>query len=308
LEVPLEIPEGASGATFDESGTKLAYNIKSREWRHWKRYRAGRQQDVWIYDFANHTSQRITTESSTDNFPLWVGDEIYFVSDRDENEKLNLWVYDPASDTRTQVTAHTEYDVMWPSRGVGGIVYENGGYIYHLDPATKESRRLSIRVTGDWPYRASYFKNVSDDVESFDISPSGKRVVFGARGEIFTVPAEEGNIRNISVTPSARERGVGWSPDGKWISFFSDASGDYDLYVMPSDRSAEPTRLMSGDQVWMDGVQWSPDSRWLAWSDNMNRLRAVELSSQRIVEVDATSAGGLNDFAWSADSRFITYS
>jgi tricorn protease len=308
LEVPLEIPEGASGATFDESGTKLAYNIKSREWRHWKRYRAGRQQDVWIYDFANHTSQRVTTESSTDNFPLWVGDEIYFVSDRDENEKLNLWVYDPSSDTRTQVTTHTEYDVMWPSRGVGGIVYENGGYIYHLDPATKESRRLSIRVTGDWPHRAPYFKNVSDDVESFDISPSGKRVVFGARGEIFTAPAEEGNIRNISATPSARERGVGWSPDGKWISFFSDVSGDYDLYVMPSDRSAEPTRLMSGDQVWMDGVQWSPDSQWLAWSDNMNRLRAMELSSQRVVEVDATSAGGLNDFAWSGDSRFITYS
>ncbi|NNM07399.1 MAG: acetyl-CoA synthetase, partial [Gemmatimonadetes bacterium] len=308
LEVPLEIPEGASGATFDATGTKLAYNIKSREWRHWKRYRAGRQQDVWIYDLANHSSEQITTETSTDNFPLWVGDEIYFVSDRDENEKLNLWSYDTGSGEKSQVTRHAEFDVMWPSRGVGGVVYENGGYIYHLDPETKQSRRLAISVRGDRPYTAPYFKNVSDDVESFDISPSGKRVVFGARGEMFTVPAENGNIRNISKTPAHRERGVGWSPDGKWISFFSDASGNYDLYVAPSDRSAEPERLVQGDAVWMDGVQWSPDSEWLAWSDNMNRLRAIELSSKRLVEIDQTGSGALNDFSWSGDSKWIAYS
>jgi len=216
-------------------------------------------------------------------------------------------VYDTEGGGKSQVTRHTEFDVMWPSRGVGGVVYENGGYIYHLDPATKESRKLSITVTGDRPFTAPYFKNVSDDVESFDISPSGKRVVFGARGEIFTAPAENGNIRNVSQTPAYRERGVSWSPDGKWISFFSDASGDYDLYVMPSDRSAEPTRLVSGDAVWMDGVQWSPDSRWMAWSDNMNRLRAMDVASQRLVELDQTGAGALNDFSWSGDSRWIAY-
>jgi Tol biopolymer transport system component len=202
LEVPLEIPEGASGATFDASGTRLAYNIKSREWRHWKRYRAGRQQDVWIYDLANQASERITTESSTDNFPLWVGDEIYFVSDRDQEEKLNLWVYDPGTGTQSQVTRFTEHDVMWPSRGVGGIVFENGGYLYHLNPETREARKLTITLTGDFPHRARYFKNVAENVESFDISPSGKRVVFAARGELFTVPAENGNIRNISGTPA----------------------------------------------------------------------------------------------------------
>jgi len=308
LETALEIPEGASGATFDESGQRLAYNVKSREWRHWKRYRAGRQQDIWIYDLADHTSRRITTESSTDNFPLWIGSEIYFVSDRDENEKLNLWVYDTESGEMAQVTRHTDFDVMWPSRGEGGIVYQNGGYIYHLDPETKESRRLSISVTGDRPYTAPYFKNVSDDVESFDISPSGKRVIFGARGEVFTAPAENGNIRNISQTPAFRERGVTWSPDGEWVSFFSDASGDYDLYIMPSDRSEEPTRLASGEAVWMDGVVWSPDSRWMAWSDNMNRLRAMEVDTRRLVEVDQTGTGPLGDFSWSADSRWIAYS
>ncbi len=307
LEVPLEIPEGASGATYDPTGTKLAFNVKSREWRHWKRYRAGRQQDVWIYDLANHTADRITTEPSTDNFPMWIGSEIYFVSDRGPNEKLNIWVYDTETEAISQVTHHTEFDVLWPSRGVGGIVYENGGYIYHLDPRTKESRKLTITVTGDRPKTVPYFKNVSDDVESFDISPTGKRVVFGARGEIFSVPAENGNIRNLSETPAFRERGVQWSPDGKWISFFSDASGQYDLYVMPSDRSAEPSRLVPGDSVWMDGVQWSPDSRFIAWSDNMNRLRAMDVSSRRLVEIDRTGMGALDDFSWSGDSKWIAY-
>ncbi|MGW8266127.1 MAG: S41 family peptidase [Longimicrobiales bacterium] len=307
LEVPLEIPEGASGATFDGSGTRLAYNVKSREWRHWKRYRAGRQQDVWTYDLANHVSERITTDSSTDNFPLWVGDEIYFVSDRDAQEKLNIWVYNTATRTQTQVTTFTEFDVMWPSRGVGGIVFENGGYLYHLDPATKETRKLTVTVTGDFPYTAPYFKTVSDNVESFDISPSGKRVVFVARGELFTVPAENGNIRNISETPAHRERGVTWSPDGKWISFFSDADGNYDLYLMPSDRSAAPTRLVTGEAMWMDGVQWSRDSRWIAWSDNNNRLRAMDVTAQRLVEIDQTGTGALDDFSWSADGKWIAY-
>ncbi|MHB1191997.1 MAG: S41 family peptidase [Longimicrobiales bacterium] len=307
LEVPLEVPEGATGATYDATGTKLAFNIKSREWRHWKRYRGGRQQDVWTYDLAKHTSQRITTEASTDNFPLWVGDEVYFVSDRDEHQKLNLWVHDTRTGAASQVTRFTEFDVMWPSRGQGGIVFENGGWLYHLDPATKQSRKLAITVTGDRPATTPHFRKVADDVESFAISPSGNRAVFGARGEIFSAPAKDGNIRNLSRTPEHRERGVVWSPDGKWISYFSDASGNYDLYVLKADGSGEPTRLVTGETVWMDGVDWSPDSKWVAWSDNMNRLRAMEVASKRLVEVDRTGMGGLNDFSWSPDSRWITY-
>jgi tricorn protease len=307
LEVALEIPEGATGATYDPTGTKLAFNIKSREWRHWKRYRAGRAQNVWIYDLANHTSQQVTAQSSTDNFPMWIEDEVYFVSDRDENEKLNLWVYDTRSGAATQVTRFTEFDVMWPSRGEGGIVFENGGYLYHLNPSTKQSRKLSITVTGDRPHTTPYFKNVAPNVETFAISPSGNRAVFAARGEIFSAPAKDGNIRNLSRTPAHRERGVVWSPDGKWISYFSDASGDYDLYVMPADGSGEPRRLVTGEEVWMDGVQWSPDSRWIAWSDNINRLRAMEVESRRLVDIDQTGMGALNDFSWSADSRWIAY-
>lgn len=308
LETALEIPEGASAATFDASGTKLAYNIKSREWRHWKRYRAGRQQDVWTYDLANHTSERITDQAATDNFPMWIGDEIYFVSDRDAREKLNIWVYNTRDKSTTQVTTFTEFDVLWPTRGVGGIVFENGGYLYHLDPATKQTRKIPVTVTGDRPYTNPYFKAVGDNIESFDISPSGKRAVFAARGEIFTVPAENGNIDNISNTPAQRERGVTWSPDGKWFTYLSDADGNYDLYLVPSDRSATATRLATGDRVWMDGVQWSPDAKRLAWSDNKNRIQAMDIDSRRLVTLDETSTGGLNDFSWSGDSKWIAYS
>ncbi len=234
LETPLEIPEGASGATFDASGTRLAYNIKSREWRHWKRYAAGRQQDVWLYDLQAHRSERITEFEGTDNFPLWVGEKVYFVSDRGARRKLNLWVYDIGTRQTTQVTRHDEFDVLWPSRGQGGIVYENGGWIYHLDPATGRSRRLEITVTGDRPYTNPYVRNVAGNIDGWSIAPSAQRVAFAARGEIFTVPAEHGNIRNVSRTPAQRERDVEWSPDGRWMAYLSDATGSYEVFLLAS--------------------------------------------------------------------------
>ncbi|MFC1544191.1 PDZ domain-containing protein [Gemmatimonadota bacterium] len=307
LEQPLEIPEGATGATYDRTGTRLAYNIKSREWRHWKRYEGGRQQDVWVYDLASSSSQRITTFTGTDNFPMWVGDVVYFVSDRGAGRKLNIWAYDITTGETSQITRHADFDVLWPSRGRGGIVYENGGYIYHLDTTTNRSRRLNIRVTGDRPHTIPYHKNVADDVEGFDLSPSGRRAIFSARGEIFTAPAEHGNIRNLSNTPGARERDVAWSPDGRWISYISDATGAYELYVMAADGSGEPVALTRDGDAWIQRMAWSPDSRWIAWSDNRNRLRAAEVERRRITEVDHSPRSELSDFAWSHDSGWIAY-
>jgi tricorn protease len=307
LETPLEIPEGASGATYESGGTRLAYNIKSREWRHWKRYEGGRQQDVWIYDLAGHTSERITTFAGTDNFPLWVGDTIYFVSDRGAGRKLNLWAFDVASREMAQVTRHDEYDVNWPSRGEGGIVYENGGYLYHLDPTTNRSLRIPVTVTGDRPYTVPYFKNVSENIEGFDLSPSARRAVFAARGDIFTVPASDGNIRNLTDSPASREREVAWSPDGKWISYLSDTSGDYEMYLMAADGSGEPVRIVRGNDAWIHNMVWSPDSKWIAWADNRNRLRAIDVDRRRIRDIDQNSMGELLDFSWSHDAGWIAY-
>ena len=308
LEQPLRIPEGASGATFDATGTKLAYNIKSREWRHWKRYEGGRQQDVWLYDLAADTSLRVTDFTGTDNFPLWVGDDVYFASDRGEDRKLNLWKYDTGSGDIAQVTSHDDFDVLWPSRGQGGIVYQSGGWLWHLDPETDTTRKLSIRVPGDRPHTAPYWTEVANRIESASLSPSAKRVAFGARGELFTVPAEHGNTRNLSDTPAERERDVAWSPDGRWIAYLSDATGSYEIYVRPADGSGEPRQLTTGGESWIYGVEWSPDSRWIAWSDQRNRLRAVDVESGAIREIDRSSRSRLTDGAWSPDSRWIAYS
>ncbi|MGD2070875.1 MAG: acetyl-CoA synthetase, partial [Gemmatimonadota bacterium] len=307
LETALQIPEGGTGATYDATGTKLAYTIKSREWRHWKRYRGGRQQDVWIYDLANDESQRLTEFHGTDNFPLWVDATIYYVSDRGEDSRLNLWAYDTGTGEQRQVTFHDEFDVLWPSRGQGGIVYENGGWIWHFDPGTGETRRIPVTISGDRPLTTPYVADVSDDIESFDVSPSGKRALFGARGEIFTVPAEHGNVRNLSNTPSARERSVSWSPDGRRIAYLSDASGSYQLWVGPADGSSDPRRLTDVEDAWIDGVLWAPDSESLAFHDNRNRITVVDVDDGGATVVDESDMGSLTPFSWSADGRWIAY-
>ncbi len=307
LEVPLEIPEGATGATYDASGDRLVYNIKSREWRHWKRYRGGRQQDLWIYYLANSSSRRLTDFEGTDNFPLWVGDVIYFTSDRGEAQKLNLWAYDLGTDQVRQVTRFTEYDVLWPTRGQGGIVFQNGGYIHHLDPATGRTRKIDITVPGDRPYTSPYYRDVSDQIESFDVSPTARRVLFTARGELWTAPKEHGNIRNLSQTPGIREREGTWSPDGKWFAYLSDATGDYELYVRAADGSGEPRQLTRGGEAWIYGMEWSPDSERIAFADNLLRLRAVDVESGRVTEVARSTKNQLNDYAWSPDSEWIAY-
>ena len=308
LEVPLEIPEGATGATFDESGTKLTYNIKSREWRHWKRYQGGRQQDVWIYDLANHSSERLTDYTGTDNFPMWVGDTIYFISDRDSNQKLNVWAYTTGSGETSQITRYDEFDVNWPSRGEGGIVYENGGYLYHLNPVTNSSVRIPVTVTGDRPHTTPYYTNVSNRIDGFDISPSAGRAIFAARGELFSVPAEHGDIRNFSNTPGIRERDVTWSPDGKWISYISDATGEYQMYIMAADGNGEPVRLTDDGGAWIFNMSWSPDSKWIAFADNKHRLRAIDVENRRVTEIDQATKSNLTDFSWSGESGWIAYS
>lgn len=308
LELPLEIPEGATGATFDATGTKLAFNIVSREWRHWKRYEGGRQQDVWTYDLANRTSQRITeTERATDNFPMWIGNRIYFTSDRGPDRKLNIWVHDLDTNQVTQVTRHADYDVLWPSRGQGGIVYENGGWIWHLDPATGQSRKLVITIPGDRAGIAPRWVNAKERIESAAISPSAKRVAFGARGEIFTVPAEHGDVRNLTRSPGVRERGVSWSPDGRTLAYLSDESGSYEVYVRPADGSGAARRLTRTTNTWINRVAWSPDSRRIAISDNANQLQVIDVAAGSTTLIDRTTTGELNDFAWSGDSRWLAY-
>ncbi|MEM8984496.1 MAG: PDZ domain-containing protein [Pseudomonadota bacterium] len=300
-ETPLEIPEGGGGM-FSPDGTKVVYTPIDREFRTWKRYRGGRAQDVWIYDLENSTSTQLTTDPGTDQQPVWVGDEIFFTSDRDYT--LNLYRYTPTGPEA--VTTHEDFDVLWASAGPNAVVYENGGWIYRFDPATGESRKLSISVGGDRPATMPRVVEAAKFIEYADLSPAGKRVLVTARGELFSAPASDGPIRNLSRTPSAREVGASWSPDGKQLAYLSDASGEYELWVRPVG-GGDARQVTDDGAIWRFTPVWSPDSTMLMFGDKTQRLNIVNVANGRVRVVDTSARNDITDYSWSPDSRFVTY-
>jgi tricorn protease len=309
METPLAIPEGSAGS-YSPDGTKLVYTPIEREFRTWKRYRGGRAQDVWIYDLARNEAQQLTKNQYTDNQPVWIGNTIYFTSDRPEGNgkeagRLNLWSYDLASKQERRITNHTDYDVLWPSADRNQVVYESGGYLYKL--ANGQSARIPIRVYGDFRNTLPYFKNVRDNIEWYTISPTGQRALFVARGDIFSAPAKEGEIRNFTRTESIRERDATWSPDGRWLAYLSDRDGDYEIYVRPADGAGEERKITSNAKAWRFTPQWSPDSKLLAFADKDHALHVVDVATGRVTAVDKDDYGDITDYRWSPDSRWLTY-
>jgi tricorn protease len=309
METPLAIPEGGGGM-YSPDGKKLVYTPIEREFRTWKRYRGGRAQDVWIYDLVANKSEQITNNPYTDNQPVWIGDTIYFTSDRPEDGakeagRLNLYAYDLKSRQTRKVTSHTDYDVLWPSADKTQVVYENGGYLYRFDG--QKSERIPIRVYGDFRNTLPYFKNVKDNIESYSLSPSAARAVFTARGELFTVPAKEGEIRNLTQTPGIRERDGAWSPDGKWIAYLSDKPGDYEIFVRSADNAGEERQITKGGKAWRFAPLWSPDSKMLAYSDKDHALHVVDVASGKVTDIDKNQYGDITHYRWSPDSKWIAY-
>ncbi len=311
LEQPLQIPEGGP-ASLSPDGTKLAYCIKSREFRTWKRYKAGRAQDIWIYDLVKNKIERITDYPGTDNFPLWVGNKIYFTSDREtveskEPRTLNIFCYDLTKKNIRKVTNFTEFDCLWPSRGKGGIIFENGGYLYVLDTNTEQAHKLTIFINDDKPYMRPLYKNVAKNVESFYVSPSGKRALFAARGDIFSVPAEHGYIRNITQTPAIREISVDWSPDGKYISYLSEKSADYELYIQKYNSEKPTIQMTKNTGAWITGYVWSPDSKKIIVGDKKNRLKLLDVATKKIDLIDEGVYSPISGYEWSPDNRWVVY-
>jgi len=321
METKLPIPEGSAGS-YSPDGTKLAFTHIEREFRTWKHYRGGRAQDVWIYDLRTNSAEKITNTPYTDNQPVWIKDTIYFVSDRpagggsSNDGRLNLWSYDLNSKQTRKVTNHTDYDVLWPSGDRTQVVYENGGSLYRFDSATGKSERIPIRVYGDFRNTLPYFRNVKENIESYSLSPTGARALFVARGEVFTAPAKEGEIRNETQTPGIRERDASWSPDGKWIAYLSDREGgDYEIYVRAADGGATGSQPVASSErqvtknakAWRFAPIWSPDSKMLAFSDKDLTLRVVDVAGGKVTDVDKDVYGDITHYRWSPDSKWIAY-
>jgi tricorn protease len=299
------LPE-AGFISFAPDGRRVAYTRIFRDFRPWKRYQGGMAQDVWIYDLASRVLERVTDWRGTDTQPMWIGDAIYFLSDR-QDWRVNLWRYHVPSKTTTRITDFKEYDVKWAHAGTGKIVFENGGDLYLLDPKDGVSRKVRVFLPDDQRYARPRWVKVAERITDAALGPDGRRAVFTARGDVFTVPAEHGNLRNITRTQGAREKNAAWSPDGKWVAFFSDATGEEELYVAAQDGKSAPVKLTSGPPTWRFPPVWSPDSQKLAYADRGLRLWYVSLDDKKPVLVTTAKYREIPQYAWSPDARWLAF-
>ncbi len=310
LPEQLPLPSG-SEAAFSPDGSHLAYAPFSQWQPAWKKYRGGQTSRVWIADLASSSVVKVPRENSNDRDPMWVGDSVYFLSDR--NGPTSLYVYDTKSGAVGQaVKNEAGFDIASASAGPGGIVYHQFGALHVFDTASGQDTRVRVSLNADLPeLRPHYEKVDGSQVLHAAISPSGKRALFETRGEILSVPAEKGDARNLSRSPGVADRDPAWSPDGKWVAWFSDESGEYALHLRAPDGLGPVRKIGLGQPAsYFYAPRWSPDSRKIAYTDKRMNLWLVDLDHPTPVKVDQdlydTPLGNL-DPAWAPDSRWLAY-
>ena len=295
----LPLPEGGF-CSYSPDGKKLAYNRVMREFRTWKYYRGGMADEVWVYD--GKKVEKITDNPAQDIFPMWVGDEIYFVSDRDMT--MNVFVYNTKTKATSKVTNFDDFDVKFPSTNGKLVIFEKGGFLYKLDPATKKAEQIHISLTSDLVYSRPELKKVSG--RGVSVSPDGKRAAVTARGEVFDVPVGKGITRNITQTPGANERSATWSPDGKYIAYISDSTGENEIYLYEPSNGTTVQATKDND-TYISNVMWAPDSKHVYYTDRKNRLVEVDPATKTKKVVYSNPDGGLYGVAFSPDSKWIAY-
>lgn len=301
-----ELPLSTGGfCSFSPDGSKLAFNRVFREFRTWKYYKGGMADDVWVYDFQTKESRRLFENPAQDIFPMWIGDKIYFASNRDRI--MNLFVFDPVSNQTRKLTNYQDYDIKFPSVGNGKIIYENAGYLYIFDPTTESARKISIQIADDFGWARNEIKDATQFIGSSTLSPDGNRLLLSARGDIFTIPAKSGFTRNLTQSSYAHDRAPAWSPDGKWIAYISDLNGEYEIYIQKQDGSEPRQQITSGADTYKFNIKWSPDSKKILWNDKKLRLQYVDIETKAVTLVDQSEIWEFNSFDWSPDSRWIAY-
>jgi tricorn protease len=306
LPEQLPLPRGGF-ASYSPDGKQLAYNRVFREFRTWKRYRGGMCDDVWLYDFATRKTEQLTDDPAQDIFPMFVGGKIYFISDRGKEQRFNLYSVDPGTKKVERHTEFTEFDIKFPSASDTAIVFENGGYIHKFDVKTGKAEKVTVRILEDRLGGRAGLTDVSKNVAEFEISPDGKRALFGARGDIFTVPAGEGVTRNLTRTPGVHERNPKWSPDGKSVAFISDATGEDEIHVGPADGSSPAKPVTTNADTYKYEIFWSPDSKKILWADKKLRLQFVDVGTKKVTPVNQAKAWEIRQYAWSPDSKWIAF-
>ena len=304
LSQELPLPSGGF-CSYSPDGNRLAFNRVFREFRTWKYYKGGMADDVWIYDFESKETVNISNNDAQDIIPMWLGEDIYFLSDRDRI--MNLFVYNTVSGETRKVTDYNEYDVKFPSLGNGSIIYENGGFLYNFDIEAQQTEKISVIIADDFIQSRDELKDASKMINSWAVSPDGKRLTFGARGDVFTVPAKHGITRNLTETSGVHDRNVEWSPDGKYISYISDRTGEDEIDIQKQDGTEEAIQITENSENYKYNPTWSPDSKKLLWSDRMQRLQYVDIETKEVVLVEESRDGEYRSYTWSPDSRWIAY-
>jgi len=309
---PLAIPYGEL-ASYSPDGSKLVYITKITENYPFKRYKGGLTSELIVYDTENESARKITKNEINDGKPAWAGNNIYFLSDRGEEFRLNIWSYNTNSEEFTQHTQFSEFDISYLSAGPEELVFEVGGDLYLMDLETQEYRQVEIQVVSDLSKEMPRTVEVDDRISNMTASPGAKRVVFEARGELFNLPVKEGFVKNITQSSGSFDREPAWSPDGTTVAFWSDKGGEYNIYLHEPGTDSEPQKLTGRTQGFGYKLYWSPDSKHLAFIDETNTIYMVNADNGDVTEVGNTvwniSHNGRTNYpiTWSPDSRWVAF-
>jgi tricorn protease len=311
LPEKLPLPYAEFGSVSPD-GKKIAFTTRTRMFRTWKRYLGGMAADIYIFDLEKKTSENISNNAANDEIPMWKENKIYFLSDRDKNQRYNIWVYDLTTKQNRQLTFFDKFDVHFPSIGDNEIVFEAGGLLYLLDLSTEKIREVKVNVVTDGATLLTQNENVEKLIQNFSISYNGSRVLFEARGEIFSVPAENGAVINLTQSSGSAERYPAWSPNGKYVAYFSDKNGEYQLTIRDIENPSTEKILTSFEDGFRYKIYWSPDSKKLAFIDQTMTIYYYDMDKGKSFKVDKQKwmyEGNLQNFSvsWSSDGRYIAY-
>ncbi|MDH6356780.1 S41 family peptidase [Parabacteroides sp. PF5-9] len=299
----IPLPEGGF-CSYSPDGKQLAYNRVMREFRTWKYYKGGMADDIWIYNRDKKAVENITNHEAQDIIPMWIGEEIYFLSDRDRT--MNLFVYNTKTKQTAKVTNFTDFDIKFPTAHGTTIVFEKGGFIYKMDSKTKNPEKIRITLASDNIYARNEIRNGAGYVTAASLSPDGQRVVVTARGEVFNLPVEKGVTKNMTRSPGAHDRDAQWSPDGKQIAYISDITGETELYMQEAT-GGDPVQLTHHNDTYIRSFEWSPDSKKILYTDRKNRLNLLDVATRQVNTLMQDAYGEFRGVKFSPDNHWLTY-